>query len=247
MMLVILVQAKWLPWNQWTGCSVTCGQGGSKTRTRNFIPGRHGAEVKPKGEETETKSCGWGQCPGEILQSKFNAVDVYWQYMYIIAAFDDFSSWTKLESGTYRSNRLFAKTPFVGKKGYQLIFPFFRFLTMTSWTDAKRLCEQVYNSKMLEIDSEAENTAINNELRKRKARGWLGFTDKRSEGKWVLESTRGTATFTAWRKGEPNNQDLDFQNPEEHYAHTDPADDKWNDCKGQGKAGQWGALAVCEK
>merc|ERR1712190_321266 len=152
------VQAKWLPWNQWTGCSVTCGQGGSKTRTRNFIPGRHGAEVKPKGEETETKPCGWGRCP----------------------ASDDFSSWTKLESGTYR------------------------FLTKTTWTEAKRLCEQVYNSKMLEIDSEAENTAINNELRKQKVRGWLGFTDRRSEGKWVLESTRGTATFTAWRKGEPN-------------------------------------------
>ena len=167
--------------------------------------------------------------------------------MYVIAASDDFSSWTKLVSGTYRSSRLFSKAPFVGKKGTQFVLPFLRFLIKTTWTEAKRLCEQVYNSKMLEIDSEAENTAINNELRKQKVRGWLGFTDRRSEGKWVLESTRGTATFTAWRKGEPNNKDLGFQNPEEHYAYTDPADNKWNDCKDQGNANRWGALAVCEK
>ena len=168
--------------------------------------------------------------------------------MYVIAASDDFSSWTKLVSGTYRSSRLFSKAPFVGKIKTQFILLFLRFLTKTTWTEAKRLCEQVYNSKMLEIDSEAENTAINNELRKRKAQaGWLGFTDRRSEGKWVLESTRGTATFTAWRKGEPNNEDRGFQNPEEHYAYTDPADNKWNDCKDQGNANRWGALAVCEK
>ena len=106
---------------------------------------------------------------------------------------------------------------------------------------------------MLEIDSEAENTAINKELKRNNEKAWLGFTDRRSEGKWVLESTvdlgSGEAIFTAWREGEPNNND---HSKAENFAYTDSRDNKWNDALDQDpnfnwySAKEYGALAACE-
>ena len=44
-----------------------------------------------------------------------------------------------------------------------------------SWEKAKRICEEGYQAKLVEIDSDEENTAVNNELKQRGHRfAWLG-------------------------------------------------------------------------
>ena len=114
-----------------------------------------------------------------------------------------------------------------------------------SWKKAKRLCEEGYQAKLVEIDSDEENTAVNNELKQRGHRvAWLGITDRSSEGRWVLESTGQTPVFTAWRSGEPNNSE-----GLEDCASTSPRDNLWNDimCDHRHYGIQFSVAVVCEK
>ena len=99
-------------------------------------------------------------------------------------------------------------------------------------SEAKRICEEYDHAKLVEIDSEEENTAVNNEL-KRLGRysAWLGINDHLSEGNWVLVSTGQSLTFSAWRQGEPNNDNNGHYagGKEENCCLTYPEDKKWND------------------
>ena len=98
-----------------------------------------------------------------------------------------------------------------------------------AWAEAKRLCEEDYHAKLLEIDSDAENTVVNDELKQRgHDHAWLGITDRRSEGEWVLGSTGQSPVFTAWRSGEPDNF-AKQRGIEEDCGVTTPTDYKWND------------------
>ena len=59
-----------------------------------------------------------------------------------------------------------------------------------TWLQAKNFCEELDNSRLVEIDSEEENSAISAEMHKRGSPDiWLGLTDRRNVGHFVLEST----------------------------------------------------------
>ena len=62
--------ATWRDWTPWSQCSVTCGDGGTRRKSRSFIPGRYGAELEPdEGNSEETQICStetipdWPTCP----------------------------------------------------------------------------------------------------------------------------------------------------------------------------------------
>ena len=65
----ISVPPEWLEWTSWSPCSRTCGPRGIRSRSRDFIPGRHGADRSPKGDKQESQECtnstipGWPTCP----------------------------------------------------------------------------------------------------------------------------------------------------------------------------------------
>ena len=83
---------------------------------------------------------------------------------------------------------------------------------------------------------------MNDELKRRGSySAWLGITDHRSEGNWVLESTGQHLTFSAWRQNEPNNNG---GGKEEHCCITSSEDKKWNDV--QCDVSDNGFLIVCE-
>ena len=72
------------------------------------------------------------------------------------------------------------------------------------WFEAKSFCKKL-GAKLLEIDSSAENKAILGEIKKRgyhqqKKQFWLGLTDRRREGRWVLESTLKEPRFKNWAR-----------------------------------------------
>jgi len=92
---------------------------------------------------------------------------------------------------------------------------------------AKSFCEKDKHAKLVEIDSEEENTAVNDELKQRGSySAWLGITDHRSEGNWVLESTGQPLTFSAWRQGDSNGNNVGGR--EENCCIT-YEDKDWND------------------
>ena len=49
--------AQWTPWTSWSTCSLTCGPGATRRRSRIFIPGRHGGKTNPDGALEETQDC----------------------------------------------------------------------------------------------------------------------------------------------------------------------------------------------
>ena len=68
--IVLSVHATWRCWTPWSSCSSSCGAGATRQKSRNFIPGRHGANHKPdEGNSVETEVCstqtipGWPTCP----------------------------------------------------------------------------------------------------------------------------------------------------------------------------------------
>ena len=78
-----------------------------------------------------------------------------------------------------------------------------------SWFNAKDHCEG-NGGKLVEIDSEEENTALVEEINRKgyKSRNmnfWIGLTDKRSEGDWILASNDLKPSFLKWADGEPRN------------------------------------------
>ena len=80
-----------------------------------------------------------------------------------------------------------------------------------TWFEANDYCIRV-GAKLVEINSEEENTAIVKEINRRGYMErlmffWIGLTDADQEGTWKLESNGLEATFLNWdtSTGEPNN------------------------------------------
>ena len=44
MIVCFSVAASWQPWGAWSSCTISCGEGGTRQRQRNFVPGRYGFE-----------------------------------------------------------------------------------------------------------------------------------------------------------------------------------------------------------
>ena len=72
--IVLLVPATWMDWSPWSDCSITCGAGGFRNRSRGVTPGKHNmcnkANLKPdEGDSEETQMCStetipdWPTCP----------------------------------------------------------------------------------------------------------------------------------------------------------------------------------------
>ena len=51
------VPAKWTEWTRWSACSKTCGTGAVRTKSRFFIPGRHGGKTIPDGDREMSQDC----------------------------------------------------------------------------------------------------------------------------------------------------------------------------------------------
>ena len=78
-----------------------------------------------------------------------------------------------------------------------------------TWFQAKTHCERE-GGKVVEIDSEEENTALAEEINRRgytdkNMNFWIGLTDARHEGDWRLASTGLEPTFLKWHEGQPDN------------------------------------------
>ena len=74
------------------------------------------------------------------------------------------------------------------------------------WSDAQDYCK-ADGGKLVEIDSEEENIALVEEIKKKgltKWNFWMGLTDSESEGDWRLESSGLTTSYTNWGGDEPN-------------------------------------------
>ena len=77
------------------------------------------------------------------------------------------------------------------------------------WFKANDHCKEK-GGKLVEIDSEDENTALVEEINRKgyKTRNmnfWIGLTDKRNEGDWRLASNDLKPSFRKWAEGEPRN------------------------------------------
>ena len=115
-----------------------------------------------------------------------------------------------------------------------------------TWLEAKQTCADLDNSILVEIDSEEENSAISAEMhRVGSPDGWLGLTDRRNEGHFVLESTGQSPSFTKWCcPGEPNNGGS--QGEDCAIIKSVPWND-WNDMDCALSQHLWGPLsAICE-
>ena len=70
-----------------------------------------------------------------------------------------------------------------------------------TWTAAKTYCQQK-NANLVSIHSKEENDFIAKNMLK-SGHYWMGFNDIVKANKWVW-SDMSPATYTNWRKGEPN-------------------------------------------
>ena len=78
-----------------------------------------------------------------------------------------------------------------------------------TWSEANEACKNM-GTKLVEIDSRAENNGIAREIREigyKERHFWMGLTDLRKEGVWRLESTGRKPSYTNWAAGEPNDAD----------------------------------------
>ena len=79
-----------------------------------------------------------------------------------------------------------------------------------TWFDANKHCKKE-GGKLVEIDSEEENTALVEEINKRgytdmKMSFWIGLTDLENEGDWRLASNGFKPSYLNWGYNEPNNR-----------------------------------------
>ena len=118
-----------------------------------------------------------------------------------------------------------------------------------NWFEAMRFCK-MFGAKLLEINSFAENKAILGEMIKRgyhrqKKQFWLGLTDRRREGHWVLESTLKKPQFKNWDSWQPDDGGWFRKNEDCAYIKTNT---KWNDWNcGEKQFFFWTYNALCEK
>jgi len=117
------------------------------------------------------------------------------------------------------------------------------------WAKAREFCQDL-GAKLVEIDSVQENKAIVDEIKKHSwskegKQFWMGLTDIRREGSFVLESTGQPPRFTDWDKRQPDNKDFWGRAEDCGYIKTNM---KWNDwdCNSKG-LWVWTLNALCEK
>ena len=72
----ISVLPEWRQWTEWGQCTRTCGPKGTRFRSRDYIPGRHGAEhQRPEGSKQDSQNCsaiaGWPTCPRPSKQGQW--------------------------------------------------------------------------------------------------------------------------------------------------------------------------------
>jgi len=77
-----------------------------------------------------------------------------------------------------------------------------------SWVKANQHCKGE-GGKLVEIDSEEENTALVEEINRRgftdrHMHFWIGLTDRRIEGDWRLESAGSEPSYLNWHRGQPS-------------------------------------------
>ena len=120
----------------------------------------------------------------------------------------------------------------------------------SAFQEAKDVCQNK-KSKLVEIDSREENTAIVNEVIKQRFRAqkqnfWLGLTDQEVEGDWRWTNGGERPSFTDWYPGEPNNAGSEGQNCA--ILNTKDGKNKWYDIPCHREKIAWETFhALCEK
>ncbi len=68
------LDCEWSEWSEWSDCSVTCGRGGTQTRTRDIkIQGSKGGKICANEDSTQTILCSRiRQCPQPGKTSKLD-------------------------------------------------------------------------------------------------------------------------------------------------------------------------------
>ena len=106
-----------------------------------------------------------------------------------------------------------------------------------NWFDAYDHCKS-QGGKLVEIDSEEENTALVEEIKRkgyteRKINFWIGLTDLGSEGDWRLASSGLKPSYENWHEGEPNNANGDEDCAWIRIGNYSDWNDTWSDinCK----------------
>merc|ERR1712156_1080911 len=80
-----------------------------------------------------------------------------------------------------------------------------------AWVEDIAHCEGE-GGMLVEIDSEEENTALVEEMKRRgfKDRNfWMGLTDRESHGEWTLEKSGSKPSYLDWAEDEPNTKGYD--------------------------------------
>ena len=80
-----------------------------------------------------------------------------------------------------------------------------------SWFNASSHCVKE-GGKLVEINSEEEHEALVKEIKKnrfteRNMNFWIGLSDLRKEGDWILASDNLKPSYLNWDEEEPNNGD----------------------------------------
>uniref|UniRef100_K1PVY0 C-type lectin domain family 4 member E n=1 Tax=Magallana gigas TaxID=29159 RepID=K1PVY0_MAGGI len=75
---------------------------------------------------------------------------------------------------------------------------------MQEMRDATSMKCLTYGSKLVEIETKAENDFLKSSLIKDEANYWTGGKDDVTEGQWVWVSSGTTFDFLDWNTGEPN-------------------------------------------
>lgn len=70
-----------------------------------------------------------------------------------------------------------------------------------NWTAAQKTC-QSHNANLIRIRNQEENVYVQHRLNG--AKGWIGLSDKDSEGTFVWADNEAS-NFTYWAKNQPNN------------------------------------------